>query len=118
MRQYLKIGESIFHKYLGTIIVKEIDEDLIIADTGSRGILKFAFYDFGKVLYFDEKHFRSSFATFEEYIDFCEKEKRINLEMEAKAELACESIRLKQIEEELKMVKEMEQQVEEENKKK
>ena len=118
MLEYLKIGESIFHKYLGTIIVKEIYENLIKADTGARGILEFAFYDFGKVLYFDEKHFRSSFATFEEYIEFCEKEKRTKQEMEAKAELERESIRLKQIEEELKRVKEMEQQVEEENKKK
>ena len=99
MYEYLSIGKTLFHKYLGNVTVKQIDEERIKAETVSRGVLEFAFYDFGKVLFFEKEHEVKSFQTNEEYKAFCEKDKRIKIELEAKADQECERLKLKEMQE-------------------
>lgn len=102
MEEYLSIGGKLFHKYLGVIIVKEVVNKNIIADTGSRGVLAFAFYDFGKVLFLDKEHAMRSFDTYDEYITFCEEDKRIKDESEERASQEHERLRIKEIQEAVK----------------
>lgn len=109
MEKYLSIGGKLFHKYLGFIVVKQVDDKNLLADTGSQGVLPFAFYDFGKVLFFDKEHASKAFDTYDEYITFCEEDKRKRAELEEQATRELERLRLKEIEE---FEREKEQEIE------
>ncbi len=95
MEEYLKLGKSLFHKYLGNVSVVQMGKDRIKVDTYSHGILDFEFYNFGKVLFFEKAHAHKSFESYFKYIEFCEEEKRIRIEEEAreKEEYQNEAIR-------------------------
>lgn len=99
MEESIRIGQNLFHKYIGYVTVTKIRDGCIEADTGSRGVLPFAFYDFGKVLFFDKEHTAKSFNTYDEYISFCEDDKKIKLELEKIATQERERLRLKKIQE-------------------
>lgn len=99
MHGYLSVGVTLFHKYLSNVKVLEVCEDKIKADTGSRGVLDFAFYDFGKVLFFEKSHSGKSFESYKKYLEFCDEEKRLKIIEEEKAEQEREARRLLQIKE-------------------
>ena len=113
MHNHVANGDKLFHKYLGVVVVTHVSDTGIKADTGTRGILDFANYDFGKVLYFEKEHGTNLFSSYNEYLEFNEKEKKIRLQREAEVERENEKRRLKQIEEELE--KERLREIEEEN---
>ncbi len=69
----VNIGDKIFHKHLGIVTVINLTESGIRADTDAHGVLEFSFYDFGKVLYFKKDHSKTSYKTYDEYINSCEK---------------------------------------------
>ena len=107
MARFVNIGDKLFHKYLGVVTVTHVSDSIIKADTGARGVLDFAFYDFGRVLYFDKDHSEKSYSTYMEYVEFNEKDKIIKKENEAKIkrerEQIREKIRLREIEEVLEI---------------
>lgn len=92
----IKIGDILFHKYLGAITIVYISESSIKADTGVRGLLEFNFYDFGKVLYLNKNHSIKQFNTFTEYFNFC---KAKGIEMQSKIDKENERKNLRCIEE-------------------
>lgn len=95
---YLSIGEKLFHKYLGDMTVTNINENCIKAYSSARGVLDFAFYDFGKVIFLKKDHSGKLYKTFEEYVEFHEEEKRIKIELNKQIELEQERKRIRQIE--------------------
>lgn len=99
MYEYLSIGTILYHKYLSNVTIVELGTDRIKADTGSRGILDFAFYDFGKVLFFEKSHSANTFESYKKYLEFCDEEKRKKIIEEEKARQECEAKRLLQMKE-------------------
>ncbi len=77
--------QRLFHKYLGEVIVTEIDDNGILADTKARGVLDFKYSDFGRLLYYSQDHSNKSFNTIEEYVDFCHAYKKQKEEDEKKS---------------------------------
>ncbi len=99
MLERLTVGATLYHKYLSNVIIVEVCEDRIKADTGSRGVLEFIFNDFGKVLFFEKTHVNKSFDLWEEYIDYCNEANRLKVAEAEKAEQERETKRLLQIRE-------------------
>src|SRR5665648_186282 len=99
MMEYIRTGRNLFHKYLGYVTVTKIRGERIEADTGSRGVLEFAIYDFGKVLFVEKEHATRLFESNEEYKSFCEEDRRIKSELEEKETHERERLRQKKIEE-------------------
>lgn len=113
----IRIGDQLFHKYLGVVSVTGIREDCIVADTKSEGELPFGYYDIGKVLFFSKEHMNKSYKSYLDYYSFCEQEnKKIEMEEKEKKEIELiiekekEKIRLRKLEEELNMQKELRRQ--------
>lgn len=103
MQKHLSVGTNLYHKYLSNITVVEVCEERIKANTSSHGILEFAFYDFGRVLFFDKSHASKTFKTYNNYLEFCEEEQRkkiIEDEENRKKLLEYEEQRRKNLEEE------------------
>ncbi len=80
----INIGDTLYHKYLGEVIVKNLNECGINVDTITQGMLEFNFYDFGRVLYYKKEHSNKDYKTCNEYLEFCEKEKKVKQENEQK----------------------------------
>lgn len=81
----MNVGDKLYHKHLGKIKIVSILDSSIQADTGSRGILAFNYYDFGKVLFIDEYHLGQSFKTPEEYMIYCESIRSMKIEQMAES---------------------------------
>lgn len=77
IEEYLSIGKKLFHKYWGFVTVVKILENSIVGNS-ARGIYNFAFYEFGKVLYFHKAHSGQLFETLEEYLAFCKEEESLS----------------------------------------
>lgn len=116
MVTFVNIGDKLFHKYLGEVTVTHVSDSIIKADTGARGVLDFAFYDFGKVLYFDKDHSVKSYSTYMEYVEFNEEDKKINHENEEKIkrerDRERERGRLRKIEEDYKKGRDKQKKIE------
>ncbi len=69
MQDYLGVGTNLYHKYLSDITVVEVCDGKIKADTDSRGILEFAYHDFGKVLFFEKSHASNKYKSHQEYFE-------------------------------------------------
>lgn len=99
MREYLWVGQKLFHKYLGFITVTFISDNELLADTGSKGILPFAFNNFGRVLFFEEDHKNTDHKTYNDYLVFCQEELRNKAIQKAKSAEDYERLRIKKLEE-------------------
>ena len=85
MKEYLRVGQTLFHKYLGFVTVTLITDNDLSVDTDSRGNLPFAFNNFGRVLFFEEEHSGKSFNTYNDYLVFCQEDLRKKAFQKAKA---------------------------------
>lgn len=117
MEKYLSIGGKLFHKYLGFVVVKQVDNQKLLANAGSLGVLPFGFYDFGKVLFLYKEHATKSFNTYDEYITFCEEERikkieEVEREKEIELERIKKLLKIKQESAELKIKVEREKEIE------
>lgn len=102
---YVKIGDELFHKYLGYIKVTKINDEGIKADTERRGLLDFKYYDFGKVIFFNEEHAVNSFDLYSEYLVFHQNDLQLKLEKQIELEKENEIKRLKMIEKQIEKIR-------------
>lgn len=93
------VGEKLFHKYIGYVVVTQVDDEQFIADAGPRGILPFKYYDLGKVLFLNKDHEKKSFNTYDEYISYCNEEEKRTAELKGKATQEYERLKEEKIQE-------------------
>lgn len=111
MGEYLWVGQELFHKYLGFITVTSISDNELLADTGSKGILPFAFNNFGRVLFFEEDHRNTEHKSYNDYLVFCQEELKNKAIQKAKAAEDFEELMIKKLEEAAREEKEKNERV-------
>ncbi|NMA48976.1 MAG: DUF4433 domain-containing protein [Tissierellia bacterium] len=114
MLDKIRIGDQLFHKYLGIVFVTDVKSGYIVAETKSNGELPFIYNDIGKVLFFNKDHIYGSYKSYLEYFDFYEqenekKEKEKKLK-EERLEKEKEKIRVRKLEDDLNILKQVRRQ--------
>lgn len=99
MVEYLWVGQKLFHKYLGFITVTFVSDNELLADTGSKGILPFAFNNFGRVLFFDEDHKNTAHKTYNDYLVFYQEDLKNKAFQKTKSDEENERLNIEKLEE-------------------
>lgn len=90
----IRPGDKLFLKYVGSVEVLSVEEDLIKINVSRRGVLPFRFRELGRSLFFHEDHIEKQFSTWNEYFEFnekdceCREKARLKHEQEEKDRLA------------------------------
>ncbi|MBM7562869.1 phosphoribosyltransferase [Fusibacter tunisiensis] len=74
MQKYIYEGAILYHKYLSSIKIVEISDDILKIETLDGARWDLALYDFGKTLFIEKHHLLNRFETTDAYIGFIQEE--------------------------------------------